>query len=334
MNPVISIIVATYNQEGTIARALDSVLMQKCHVPYEIVVGEDCSTDGTLAICREYERQHPDIVRVIANCKNKGIVNNYFDCILAAKGDYIADCAGDDFWTDALKLEKEITIIEQNRKVTLVHTPWYYYDENSGLRTESSGQPFTDAITSGRQMLESIIVQTQVPVIQLCTSLYRRDIVIEELQKDEYMFRNPEFGCEDLQISFVMAMYGDIAYIPERMLNYSVGHESVSCSSSYQKQYRFTKRVSSLSHYIAKKYGFDSECIREYFQLRVYALYMHALRAHDKALVAETEACEKEWKVERNRKISFLYFVLQHDFLWTLALAARKVFVSAKQLLR
>ncbi len=183
-------------------------------------------------------------------------------------------------------------------------------------------------------MLEAMVVQTSVPVVQLCTSLYRRDIVIEEMAKDEYMFRNPEFGCEDLQIAFIMALHGDIAYLPERMLNYSVGHESVSWSTNHQKQYRFTRQVSCLSYYLTQKYHLKSRRIDDYFCQRVYALYMHAFRAHDKALLEETYGWEREWKVERNKKISILVFILQHDWLWTMALAARKVVVSAKQLLR
>jgi glucosyltransferase len=105
MEDKISVIVATYNQEDTIARTLDSVLMQQCHVPIEIILGEDCSTDGTLAVCQRYADEHPDVIRLIANKQNKGLVDNYFDCMLAAQGKYIADCAGDDFWTDPLKLE-------------------------------------------------------------------------------------------------------------------------------------------------------------------------------------------------------------------------------------
>ena len=57
---MISVIVCTYNQEDTIGRTLDSILCQECHLPYEIVIGEDCSTDGTLAVCNAYQQAHPD----------------------------------------------------------------------------------------------------------------------------------------------------------------------------------------------------------------------------------------------------------------------------------
>ena len=81
MENLISVVVCTYNQEATIARTLDSILMQQCHVPYEIILGEDCSTDGTLAICETYASKHPDKIRLLANKENKGLLDNYFDCI-------------------------------------------------------------------------------------------------------------------------------------------------------------------------------------------------------------------------------------------------------------
>ena len=92
MENLISVVVCTYNQEDTIARTLDSILMQQCHVPYEIIIGEDCSTDQTLSVCEAYASKFPDKIRLIANKPNKGIIDNYFDCILASNGQYIADC--------------------------------------------------------------------------------------------------------------------------------------------------------------------------------------------------------------------------------------------------
>lgn len=131
MDCIISVIVLTYNQEGTIAHALDSILSQKCSVPFEIVIGDDCSTDNTTNICEDYQRRFPEIIRLIVNKKNKGIVDNYYDCLLECRGKYIADCAGDDFWIDDRKLEKEVTILENDPSVTLVHTNWFCYNENT-----------------------------------------------------------------------------------------------------------------------------------------------------------------------------------------------------------
>lgn len=329
--PLISVIVITYNQQSTIRRTLDSILMQQCHAPFEIVVGNDCSTDGTLAVCEEFRREHPDVVRVIDNAQNKGPANNYFDCMLQCRGELIADCAGDDFWTDPAKLEKELAIMERHPGVTLVHTAWQSYDERTGLTHPSPPQPFPAAFTSGRSMLKAILCQLRMPVIHLCTSLYRKQPVLEALESDEYMFRNPEFGCEDLQVCVAEALSGDIAYIPDVTLSYSQGHESVSASSDYRRLFLFTRRVTSLSNYMACKYNVD---IGEFLSQRVFALGMHAFRLHDRQLLAEVLDCERQWHAPRTAKVSILLFVLRHDVLWLLALALRKCFTALKRLLR
>ena len=331
MKPTISVIVITYNQEATIGRTLDSILMQQCHVPFEIVIGEDCSTDQTLAVCQQYADKHPDTIRILANTRNKGVANNYFDCMQECRGDYIADCAGDDFWSDPQKLEKEVAILESDPSVTLVHTAWKKYHVDSGLITEGGAQPFTAPITRGTEMLEDLIVQKETPVIHLCTSLYRKSLVLAEVEKDAFMFRNKEFGCEDLQIAFVLAKQGNIAYLPESTLNYSVGGETVSTPTAHQKSFLFTKRVSNLSYYLAQKYDIHSPRIDRYFSHRVFELGMHAFRAHDKQLYRQTITCEKEWGAKRSAKHQLLFLVMSSELFWLPALLLRKVIVGAKK---
>jgi len=333
MKPQISVIVTTYNQEKTIGRTLDSILMQQCHVPFEIVIGEDCSTDGTLSVCQKYAEMHPDIIRVMANKPNKGIINNYFDCILAAQGEYIADCAGDDFWIDPLKLEKEVTILEQHPDVTLVHTDWNSYNETTGTSTPSPQKPFTAPITLGQQMLEAIITQTRIPVIHLCTSLYRASVIRQALHDDSFLFRNKEFGCEDLQVAFIMALQGIIAYVPDVTLNYSQGHESISFSPNYHKQFTFARRVGDLSYYLATKYGLKSNNTERYFNIRAFELGMYAFRAYDKQLYEGTKKYIRKWVHKPSASLQLLCYVMHYPSLWRLGLQVRKVFVTVKQVL-
>ncbi len=72
MRPEVSVITVTYNQALTIARTLDSILAQECDFDYEIVIGEDCSTDDTLDICRRYAAAHPDKNQVAAQYRQQG----------------------------------------------------------------------------------------------------------------------------------------------------------------------------------------------------------------------------------------------------------------------
>ena len=333
MENVISVIVCTYNQEKTIARTLDSILMQQCHVPYEIIIGEDCSTDRTLAICQEYAKQQPDKIHILANINNKGVVDNYFDCLLAAHGTYIADCAGDDFWTDPLKLEKELTILEEHPEVTLVHTNWLCYDEKSGTTysPKAADSKHTTPFTDGKELLEAIVTQTQRPVIHLCTSLYRRDVFLRAYQEDTNLFRNKDFGCEDVQIAFIMARNGHIAYLPDATLNYSMGDTTISNSRNEEKQYHFVRQVTNLSHYICTKYQMGSQRIDDYFRQRVFALSMHAFRCHNKSMRDEVRTLKQTWHVKDDTPIRLVHLVMANACLWQVGLMARNLFVLMKK---
>lgn len=322
---IVSVIVTTYNQEDTIGRALDSVLCQRCHLPFEIVIGEDCSTDHTRQICQEYAERYPQQIRLICNEHNKGLLDNYFDCLLACRGKYIADCAGDDCWVDEQKLEKEVRIMEEHPEVTLVHTAWRYYNEQTHAVTSPLQQPFTTSMTNGKEMLEAIITQTRTPVIQLCTSLYRAETILKEYHANPFLFRNKDFGCEDLQIAFLMAYNGVVAYLPDVTLHYSIGHESVSTSADEKKQFRFVRRVTSLSHYLSETYHIKSPAIERYFSYRIFALAMHAFRTYSPLLRQEVLECEQVWNAHRERRTSLVLSVTRHKTLWKTALLIRDI---------
>lgn len=330
MENMISVVVLTYNQERTISRALDSILMQQCHVPYEIVIGEDCSTDNTRAICERYAKNYPDIIRLICNPHNKGIVDNYFDCLLACRGKYIADCAGDDFWTDPLKLEKEVSIMEAHNNVTMVITNWQYYDEVS-QKSIPSRQKQHAPITPGCDLLKAIITQHNMSVFHLCTALYRADVFRKAYEEDIFLFRNKAFCSEDIQIAFSMALHGDIAYLPDITLSYSLGLESVSNSADDVKQFGFVQKMTNLIHYLATKHHID---LADFFPDRIFALGMHAFRAHQPQLYQATLACEKDWQVNRPLKNQILFATMSHEWLWKIGLIARQAFVKLKRVCR
>lgn len=109
----VSVCVVTYNQEKYIAECLDSLVSQETDFKFEIVVGEDCSTDGTRAIVQQYVDKYPDIVKPIFHKNNVGAVENIKQVYLAAKGKYIAHLDGDDMALPT-KLQKQFDIMEKN----------------------------------------------------------------------------------------------------------------------------------------------------------------------------------------------------------------------------
>lgn len=326
MEEMISVVVITYNQESTISRTLDSILMQKCHLPIEIVIGEDCSQDHTRHICQVYASRYPNVIRLFCNQHNKGIVDNYFDCLLQCRGRYIADCAGDDFWIDPEKLEKELRVMEENKNVTMVITNWQYYDEKSH-KTTPSRQQHHAPINPGRKLLKAIITQQYMSVFHLCTSLYRADVFRKAYEEDINLFRHKTYVSEDMQIAFTMAEHGDIAYLPDVTLNYS--YDGVSNTTDDIKLFDFLYKTTLQIRHLAYKANID---IQNFMAQRIFVLGMHAFRSHRQDFFQKTKACKYEWQVPETRKNALLFFVMQHEWLWCLGLMLRKCVVNVKRL--
>lgn len=120
--PLLSVALITYNQEEFITECIEGMVNQQTNFPFEIVIGEDCSTDKTRAICLKYKEMYPDLIRLILPEKNLGMMGNWINTINSCEGKYIAICEGDDYWIDNLKLQKQVDFLEQHPDYSLCST--------------------------------------------------------------------------------------------------------------------------------------------------------------------------------------------------------------------
>lgn len=118
----VSICCITYNHAPFIRQCLDGFLMQQCNFDYEILIHDDASSDGTQEIIKEYQKKYPEIIKPIIQVENqwsRGVrgMNLRYN-FPRAQGKYIALCEGDDYWTDPLKLQKQVDFLEANPDYT------------------------------------------------------------------------------------------------------------------------------------------------------------------------------------------------------------------------
>ena len=116
-SPLVSVSCITYNNNKYIRECLDGFLMQKTTFPIEVIIHDDCSTDGTKEIIEEYAAKYPNIIFPMFQKENqysKGIKPNWEFNFPRCRGKYIAMCEGDDYWTDPYKLQKQVDFLEDN----------------------------------------------------------------------------------------------------------------------------------------------------------------------------------------------------------------------------
>ena len=124
-NVLLSVIMPCYNVGQTLARALDSILMQQSDFPYEIIVVDDCSTDDTLEVASCYAKVHENLI-IIRNEENTGNAVSFYKGLCAARGDYFCVLDGDDYYTIPDKLQRQIDFFRDDVKDEYVACAHYY----------------------------------------------------------------------------------------------------------------------------------------------------------------------------------------------------------------
>ncbi len=327
--PKVSVVVTTYNQEGTIARTLDSILAQQCDFPFEIELSDDCSTDNTPGVCRRYAAAHPGVVRYHRNETNRGCRDNYFDTLLRCRAPYIADCAGDDYWTDPLKLAKQAAVLDSHPEVVMVHTAWEYTDADTGAVIPCDMGPLapvdTLTVTTPEENFLPTLRHEERPFIHLCSAMYRKEVFEREYAADTDLFRNPAHPCEDFPLKVIYARNGSIAYLPDITFRYTIGHKSVSSLESHTKTFDFYFDTLRLTLRLIEKYAVGRSDVDGALTRMSAFLFAEAYFARDKARVEKLLGLMRANAITLPPKSKLLLPTLRSPLLWNIAATAKSI---------
>jgi len=238
--PLISIVVICYNQQETIARTLDSILAQKTKYLFEIIIGEDASTDGyTRLVCNEYALKFPKIIKLLPAAPNKGLMKNYSDCLKECRGKYIATCTGDDWWHNPNKLQLQVDFLEQHPQYGVVHTEADIYNTVT-KETYQNRLP--------RNCPEGNAVETMFKInfIYAISAMFRKDL-LQYANFEEWIKLG--FVAEDHAMWLAFAPHTSFHYMPVSTITYSSSPESASRSTSLDKRLKFIKGICSIQLY-------------------------------------------------------------------------------------
>ena len=244
MTPLVSVIVTTYNHEPYLAVALDAILAQRCDFGVEIILGEDCSSDGTLRVCKKFAELYPEQIALITSTENVGWRANYRRCVETARGKYIAFCDGDDYWCDDNRLAEQVAIMENNSAIGLCYTLAERRDEKGVLVGHF---PTRKGHTTLDAMLNDWCVEN-------CTTLARRELVLNYYATEKPEHR-PEWLTEDLPMWLFVAAHSKVAYIERATAVHRVFDNSVSHSTSLRKRLAFCDSSSNIKLWFDEHYN-------------------------------------------------------------------------------
>ena len=271
-DPLVSVNMVAYNVRPYIVQAIECVLSQKTNFPFELLIGEDCSTDGTRQIVYNYQKEHPNIIRIISSDKNVGLRKNYYRIFQASRGKYVAYCDSDDFWQREDKLQTQVDYLESHPECGMIYSDydWYY---------TKSGQTLSNFLKkTGKSKIRSPriadIVEKKVD-IRTCTVVARRDLEKQLIEADPFLHHGDHFVMGDTQLRAELSCLAEIHCVDESLATYQIREESSTQSLDKIKALNFLVSDSEMYLYLCNKHNLPSHIrIRHEKNLRRYSLQL------------------------------------------------------------
>lgn len=268
----ISVAVITYNQESTIAQTLESILCQEGDFDLEVVVGEDHSTDSTREKCLAFS----DSIRLLADEPNLGIMGNFARVMKQCTGDYVAICAGDDYWCDNHKLEKQLAFLNAHPDYGVVTTNGYklIVRKNKLVPGISPLNPIKDG--NVKQYYFSNDYKGGVYAMPL--SMMFRSEMLKYIDFDEYIAR--KFPVEDYPMQAVLSQHTKFGHVDDYTCVYRVYNTSATFISFDHPRYMaYHRGLVDIRHYLDELFPEDrclsEEELDDYLFYKEFLLYLH-----------------------------------------------------------
>lgn len=272
--PIVSVCIPTYQQHGYIRECVEGALMQQTSFPFEIVIGDDGSVDGTTEICMEYAEKYPDKIRFYNRTRElcrvfdeEGHIEieqagNWWWTLQDGRGIYIAICEGDDYWIDPLKLQKQVDILENSENVGLCYTKTKVYNQTKNVFQSDSSLPYKN--------FQSLLLRNPITTL---TTMYRKELCDSYLK--EVAIDNRKWLMGDYPLWLWIASQKDVFFINEVTAVYRYLENSASHShGNIQKQLAFNDSVRSVRLYFIDKFCLDESLILlvndDYYRRNVY----------------------------------------------------------------
>lgn len=253
---LLSIHLITYNNEQHIEETIQSILKQKVDFDYEIVVGDDCSTDNTLQIINKHRGKHPELFKIKKNKTQLGILKNFKATLDRCQGEFVFDIAGDDMLKTNDALQSMVDVLKSDSNLGFVDSG---YDKLYEESTKKIAFCNKNLIGSSKELYKRKLQLGLVAPVGIC---FRKTYLHQFVDFDTYL--NQNITIEDYPILIDLAMNTDFVLINKSLHIYRVHNDSYSHKKTFENHLFLKKQMKKLFEYFSEKYSFDSSVINTF----------------------------------------------------------------------
>lgn len=264
--PKLSICIVTFNHANFIKQCLDGILNQKINFEIEIIIGEDCSTDNTASLVREYAEKFPNFIKSFIRPLNVGAKTNFIHCFLSCRGDYIIYIEGDDYWTDTQKLQTQVDFLDSNPQASACfHNAEIVFEDGSGFAPQLINTP------DQKKWVNSSDFLGEKETWFMATASVMMRTKFAQLLPDWFL----ESKSGDIPLYVILAEKGPIGYIDRIMSVYRKHEGGMSYTDNTQSEAFLNNRIfmySKINEYTKFKYHLSIQnIIYEYLLQKIHS---------------------------------------------------------------
>ncbi len=253
---LLSVHLITYNNELHIEETLQSILNQKVTFDYEIVIGDDCSTDSTLSIINTYTEKHPNLIKVHKNDTTIGILKNFIATLDRCSGTYVLDIAGDDILNGVNALQKIVDVFIKNPEIGFIDSGFDDFIEKTNTIIPYKNK---HALNSSKELYKDMALLGKIAPIGLA---YNRELLHKHVDFKNYLKMG--VSIEDYPIIVDLILNTEFKRIKESLHIYRVHEKSYSHNQNLTSLIAQKEQMKYLFDYFSKKYGFEKSLINTF----------------------------------------------------------------------
>ena len=259
--------------------------------PFEVIVADDGSTDGTRDLLSELQKQHPSNLKLIFNDINLMVTRNYVSAIRTAGGKYVATLDGDDYYIRQDVLQQFFDFLESNKECSLVHAGSYHFQDGTGNRIKECTVWQSKMLnTKGTDSVLAFLKDEYTEYPLGSATCFVRSIYVAGCDKYPGIIEKSAYFGEGTLLNVIMALEGRFGYIGEMFTAYRVLKNSLSHFETRERQSKFWKDYTEIKVYTAITVGLSQDEINEVLVymtrvLRKYAIILNQVSSYKNCLL-------------------------------------------------